>query len=147
MPRDAPPSCAETTTSFTCRDSTDVNAFTSSGMTAPAKVPQEMITASFHHCVLSWPSTGITKYEITNVRMIDTIDVIHTSEVSGASKFISFAEPYRPFAMAAFRKYETALDTSIITRITKIHTSNCTWTVGSFTPSRMNVISATPVTP
>ncbi len=32
-------------------------------------------------------------------------------------------------------------------RITKIHTSSCTWTNGVCTASRMNVISATPVTP
>jgi hypothetical protein len=73
--------------------------------------------------------------------------VIHTSDVSGASKFISFAEPYFALAIAPLRKYEKELDTSIITRMTKIHTSSCTCTVGSFTPSRMNVISATPVTP
>ncbi len=35
----------------------------------------------------------------------------------------------------------------IITRIAKIHTSSCTCTDGSFTASRMNVMSATPVTP
>jgi hypothetical protein len=75
------------------------------------------------------------------------IEVIHTREVSGASKFISLADPYRAFAIAPFRKYETELDTSIITRITKIQTSNCTCTVGSFTPSKINVIKATPVTP
>ena len=43
--------------------------------------------------------------------------------------------------------YATALATSMATRITKIHTSSCTCTVGSLTPSRMKVISATPVTP
>ena len=32
-------------------------------------------------------------------------------------------------------------------RMLKIQTSNCTWTIGSFTASRMNEISATPVTP
>ena len=34
-----------------------------------------------------------------------------------------------------------------ITRITKIQTSSCTWTVGSVTATRMNEMSATPVTP
>ena len=79
--------------------------------------------------------------------LIEMIEVSHTSEVSGASKFISFAEPYFALAIAPLMKYDRALDTSIITRITKIHTSNCTCRFGSFTPSRMNVISATPVTP
>src|SRR5579862_3373232 len=147
MPSDAPPSCAEITTSFTCRDSVEVNTFTSSGISAPASVPQEIMVESFHHCVLSEPSIGMMKYEIRYVSAIDTMEVIQTSEVSGASKFISAAEPYFALAIAPFRKYDSALDTSIITRITKIHTSNCTCTLGSFTPRRMNVISATPVTP
>src|ERR1019366_2998894 len=61
---------AEGTTSFTWRDSTDVNPLTSSGISAPASVPQEMIEASFHHCVGSGtmpatpsPSLGMMKYE------------------------------------------------------------------------------------
>src|SRR3990167_9986833 len=37
---DAPPSREEATTSFTWEDSTDVKIFTSSGMIAPARVPQ-----------------------------------------------------------------------------------------------------------
>ena len=49
MPSEAPPSRAEVTTSFTCRDSVEVNTFTSSGITAPANVPQEIIDASFHY--------------------------------------------------------------------------------------------------
>ena len=56
MSSDAPPSSAEVTTSFTCPDVTEVNTFTSSGMTAPARVPQEMMVASFHHWVVSPPS-------------------------------------------------------------------------------------------
>ena len=59
MPRDAPPSCAEITTSLTWRDSVEVKTLTSSGITAPASVPQEMIVASFHHWVGSPPSEGI----------------------------------------------------------------------------------------
>ena len=37
----------------------DVNTLTSSGMTAPARVPNEMIAAIFHHSgsVSPWPST------------------------------------------------------------------------------------------
>src|SRR5271170_637421 len=49
IPSDAPPSLDEVTTSFTCRDSTEVKTLTSSGISAPASVPQEMIEASFHH--------------------------------------------------------------------------------------------------
>src|SRR5271156_64732 len=63
IPRDAPPSFADVTTSFTWRDSTEVKALTSSGITAPARVPQEMMEASFHHCVASPPRLGIMRYE------------------------------------------------------------------------------------
>ena len=65
MPSDAPPSCAELTTSRTWRDSVEVNTFTSSGMTAPASVPQVMTVDSFHHSVLSPPMSGIIRYETT----------------------------------------------------------------------------------
>jgi len=43
--------------------------------------------------------------------------------------------------------YETKLVTTIITRIEKIHTSSMIFTVSDGAASRMNVISATPVTP
>ncbi len=41
----------------------EVKTFTSSGMIAPARVPQEMMVASFHHCVESPPRSGIMRYE------------------------------------------------------------------------------------
>src|ERR1700680_2026631 len=44
-------------------------------------------------------------------------------------------------------KYAAALAISITMRMMKIHTSNCTCTVGLDTPSKIKVISATPVTP
>ena len=44
-------------------------------------------------------------------------------------------------------KYDTADVMTISTRITKIQTSSCTCAIGSVTARRMNVISATPVTP
>jgi hypothetical protein len=44
-------------------------------------------------------------------------------------------------------KYDAAEAMIIMMRIAKIHTSSWTWTAGSVTPSRMNVMSATPVTP
>ena len=61
MSSDAPPSCADVTTSFTWRDSVEVKTFTSSGITAPASVPQEMMLASFHHSVVSPPRLGIIR--------------------------------------------------------------------------------------
>src|ERR1700692_2385006 len=88
MPRDAPPSSADVTTSRTCRDSVEVNDFTSSGITAPASVPQEIIEASFHHCVVSPPSVGMMTAEIAYVIAMERKEVSQTSVVRGASKFI-----------------------------------------------------------
>src|SRR4051794_19901911 len=55
MLSDAPPSREAVTTSRTWRDSVDVKTFTSSGMIAPASVPQVMIDESFHHIEPSPP--------------------------------------------------------------------------------------------
>ncbi len=46
---EAPPSLEAVTTSRTWPEFTDVNTFTTSGMTAPASVPMEMMMESFHH--------------------------------------------------------------------------------------------------
>ena len=89
MFKEVPPSCDEITTSFTWRESTEVKTFTSSGIMAPASVPQEMMVASFHHCVESPPSDGMMSQETMNVATMEMIEVSQTSEVSGASKFIS----------------------------------------------------------
>ncbi len=61
-----------------------------SGMTAPASVPQEMIVESFHQSVPS-PRSAIVRPETTKVSPIDTIEVSHTRNVSGCSKFIRSA--------------------------------------------------------
>ena len=79
--------------------------------------------------------------------MMEVMDVIQTSEVNGASKSISSVFAYFECAIALFRKYAPALDSSMATRITKIHTSSSACVVGLFTASKMNVIRATPVTP
>src|SRR5215475_6305170 len=99
---DAPPSSDEVTTSRTCRDSTDVNTFTSSGMMAPASVPQEMMVESFHHSEGSPPRSGMISLETMKVRMMETKEVIQTSEVRGASKFMSSELAYLALAMASF---------------------------------------------
>ena len=51
-----------------------------------------MIVESFHHSVPS-PRSGISRYETTKVSTTETIEVSHTSDVSGASKFILSALP------------------------------------------------------
>src|SRR5688572_11922124 len=78
MFNDGPPSRDEVTTSRVCRDSTDVKIFTSSGMMAPASVPQVMIVDSFHQRLPS-PRSGMRKYETRYVRATETSDVTHTS--------------------------------------------------------------------
>ena len=58
---DAPPSRDAVTISRTCPDSVEVKTFTNSGITAPASVPQVMMSDSFHHSVVSPPSRGISR--------------------------------------------------------------------------------------
>src|SRR5450432_2984495 len=84
MLSDAPPSRDDVTTSFTCRDDVDVNTFTSSGMMAPASVPQVITVESFHQSVPS-PRFGMIILETVYVNATETIDVSHTSVVSGVS--------------------------------------------------------------
>src|SRR5205807_3904697 len=84
---EAPPSRDDVTTSRTCRDSVDVNTFTNSGMIAPASVPHVMTADSFHHSEPS-PSVGIIIFDTMNVSTTERIDVSHTRNVRGASKFI-----------------------------------------------------------
>src|SRR3954470_1819079 len=84
MLSDAPPSRDEVTTSLTCADFTDVKTFTSSGIIAPARVPQVMTAESFHHNDPS-PRSGSSRRETRNVSATDASDVSHTDDVSGAS--------------------------------------------------------------
>src|SRR5688572_3964484 len=87
MLSDAPPSRDEVTTSLTCVDSVEVKTLTSSGMMAPASVPHVITVDSFHHRDPS-PRSGTRMYETAYVMTTEITDVSHTSEVSGASKFI-----------------------------------------------------------
>src|SRR6185312_10453515 len=97
MLSEAPPSRGELTISRVWIESTDVNTFTSSGINAPANVPHVITVAIFHHIVPS-PNSGSSSFETTYVSTIDTIDVNHTSDVSGDSKFILSAAAYRTLA-------------------------------------------------
>src|ERR1035438_10378485 len=124
MPKEAPPSFAEVTTSCTWAELVEVKTLTSSGMTAPARVPQEMMEASFHQSVPS-PRSGIIALDTMKVRTMERMDVIQTSEVSGASKSISSEFTYFALAIRPLRKYAPELETSMATRMTKIQTSSC----------------------
>ena len=64
MLSDAPPSREAVTTSRTWPDSVEVKTLTTSGMIAPASVPQVMMVESFHQSVPS-PRSGISRYETT----------------------------------------------------------------------------------
>ena len=61
MLSDAPPSREAVTTSLTWADSVEVKTLTSSGIIAPASVPQEMIVDSFHHSVPSPLRFGMSR--------------------------------------------------------------------------------------
>src|SRR5713101_6411902 len=68
----APPSCEDVTTSRTWADSVDVNTFTSSGISAPASVPQVITVESFHHNDGSPLKFGIIRYDRRYLRAIGT---------------------------------------------------------------------------
>ena len=62
MFREGPPSREAVTISFTWDEVVEVNTFTSSGMMAPARVPQVMTVESFHHSEPS-PRSGMISRE------------------------------------------------------------------------------------
>ena len=90
MLSDGPPWREDFTTSRTCREEVDVNALTSSGMSAPASVPHETIVASFHH----WSAAAVsarTNHVVRNVATMHAADVSHTRFDRGRSKSIRSA--------------------------------------------------------
>src|SRR5690242_12362789 len=101
MLSDAPPCRDDVTTSRTCAEFIDVKTLTSSGITAPASVPQVITVESFHHSVGSPPKVGIINHEAMYVRTIDTSEVSHTRTVSGCSKSILSALAYLALVIAA----------------------------------------------
>src|SRR5882724_3988138 len=146
MLSEAPPARDEITTSFTCADSVEVNTLISSGMTAPANVPQLMISDNTHH---SWPlpRSAIIAWETRKVSPMDRNEVSQTSQVSGCSKLIFLDSPIIAFWMASFTKYEITLATTSMMRMAKIQPNRRTCVDGSWKASKMKEIKATPVTP
>src|SRR5215470_3228996 len=102
MVSEAPPSRDALTISFTWRECELVKTLVSSGMMAAAKVPHEMMTESFHHNPP--PSEYRMAWETPKVTTIESSDVIHTSEVSGASKSILLLPALCARAMAPFTR-------------------------------------------
>src|SRR6185295_18132636 len=97
---EAPPSREAVTTSRTWRDSVEVKTLTSSGMTAPASVPQVMIVESFHQSVASPPRVGMSTYDVAYVAAMEMNEVSQTSVVSGVSKLKRSDVEYLAEAMA-----------------------------------------------
>src|SRR2546425_10170259 len=124
MPSEAPPSRADVTTSRTWADSVEVKILPSWGMIAPASVPQVITVESFHQRVPS-PRSGISSHDAKYVMSTEMIDVIHTSEVSGASKFIRVAAPYLARATTALRRCDTPLARRMGTRTGQIRHRGC----------------------
>src|SRR5947208_9352867 len=87
---DAPPCSEDLTTSFTWAECIEVKALTSSGMIAPASVPQVMIVESCHHrsvyTTLLIVNLGMSAIDARYVSTMDTPEVMNTREVSGVSK-------------------------------------------------------------
>src|SRR3989304_1579283 len=95
MLSDAPPSREAVTTSRTWPELVEVKIFTSSGMMAPARVPQVMIVESFHQSVPS-PSAGISRDERRDVIAMGTNEGSQMREGSGGSKLNLADSPYFP---------------------------------------------------
>src|SRR5579859_4790910 len=98
MLRDAPPCFEQLVTSRTCREFVLTNTLVNSGITAPATVPQLMMTESTHQRAgwalpaASWKSPSRSLLAM-NVIAMETAEVIQTRWVSGASKSKSFLPP------------------------------------------------------
>src|SRR6476620_291251 len=96
--REAPPCLEQLVTSLTWRELVLTKTFVNSGMSAPATVPQLIITERTHHNA-GWgvpPESAKSPRRsllARNVSPIETADVIHTKWVSGASKSKAFWLP------------------------------------------------------
>src|SRR5580765_1615120 len=89
MLSDAPPCLEQLVTSRTCRELVLTNTFVNSGITAPAIVPQLIITDNTHHRS-GWATPLIRKSPrstllAAKVTRIETKEVSQTRCVSGAS--------------------------------------------------------------
>src|SRR6266850_403581 len=89
MLSDAQPCLEQLVTSRTCRELVLTKTFVNSGITAPATVPQLIMTESTHQrsgcgpaSVVKSPNSSLLA---TNVIAMDTADVSQTKCVSGAS--------------------------------------------------------------
>src|SRR6266498_1007701 len=107
--RDAPPCREQLVTSRTWRELVLTNILVNSGISAPARVPQLMITESTHQksgwitpeASLKSPSRILLAKKVI---AIETAEVNQTRCVSGASKSKSFLPPNFALLKASFEK-------------------------------------------
>src|ERR1035437_3637319 len=106
---DAPPCLEQLVTSLTCLELVLTNILVNSGISAPATVPQLMMTDNTHHSA-GWavpvasvksPRSSLLAMKVT---MIETNEVSHTRWVSGASKSKSFLPLNMALLMTSFMK-------------------------------------------
>ena len=150
---EAPPWWEALVISRTWRDDVLVKTLVNSGITAPATVPQLMITDSTHQSAgtaspLSPRKPCRSSQLATNVAAMDTAEVSHTRLVSGCSRSNSFFAPNSARLAKRLISYDTSEVTTIRMRMANSHTMSVAPTVGTVAmASAMNAISATPVTP
>src|SRR6185436_138703 len=116
MLSDAPPCLEQFVTSRTCLQLVLTKTFVNSGISAPATVPQLIMTESTHQrsgratvCVAPFTSLAMEKSPsktllAMKVTAMDTADVIHTRCVRGASKSKSFSPPNFALLMPSLTK-------------------------------------------
>src|SRR5262245_21943704 len=141
---DAPPSRDAATISLVWREPELVNALVSSGISAAASVPQEIIVESFHHSPP--PRVPSIHFDTTNVTAIESREQSHTRLVRGASKLILSLFAFCERNTGTFTRKARIEVTIMRMRMVKIHTSSCDLCSG-MTASAINEIKATPVTP
>ena len=88
MVSEAPPSRERGHDLATWRECELVNTLVSSGISAAASVPHEMMVESFHHRPVGRGRASIQPFDAAKVTTIDSSEVSHTRLVSGASKSI-----------------------------------------------------------
>src|SRR6184192_2972086 len=107
---DAPPSREAVTISCTCLECELVKILVNSGISTAASVPQLMMLASCHHRLAGsdLPSGSLIKSQLMkNDVLIQRIEAIQISRVSGCSKLNSFSPAYCFSEIAWLMKYET----------------------------------------
>src|SRR5713101_2806179 len=106
---EAPPCLEQLVISLTWRELVLTNTFVNSGMTAPATVPQLIISESTHHnagCGVPVPSWKSPRRSLLarKVTPMETADVIQTRCVRGASKSKSLFQPNIALLIASLTK-------------------------------------------